>query len=412
MPSLRDVFGTRDSVKSITLGGHPLSRQAETQHILACGSTGTGKTTLMEEVIDAARARGDRLVVCDPSGLFLSRFARTGDILMTPFDVRAPGWCVFNELNTDYDADRLARSIVPDGYGEASAWNHYARVLLAAVLRLLIRRGEATTEAVIRVCTAMPAGELRELLAGTAAVALFEQDASRALASTRFILASYLSPHAFVRPGQFSIRQWTRESAHSMFLTWRADMQTAIAPLLASWLGIVANEVLSLKPDRNRRLWLVIDELAALGPIPALIDALTLGRKFGLCVVAGLQSTSQIDHLYGRETAITLRSCFRTLVVLGIARSDPDTAETLSRALGEREVMRAEESRGLGDHGFSRTTTARRMTERVLLPSEIAGLADLKGYLAVPGSARIVPIELTPVDRSQVVDPFVENSTC
>lgn len=409
---LRNVIGARNPVEAITLGGYPLSRQAETQHILACGSTGTGKTTLMEEAIDTARARGDRLVVCDPSGLFLSRFGRTGDILMNPFDVRAPGWCVFNELHTDYDADRLARSIVPDGHGEAAAWNHYARVLFATVLRLLIRRGEATTEALIRVCTATPASELRELLAGTPAVALFDQDASRALASTRFILASYLSPHAFVPPGPFSIRRWTREHAGSLFLTWRADMQTSIAPLLASWLGIVANEVLSLTPDRSRRLWLVIDELAALGPIPALIDALTLGRKCGLCVVAGLQSTSQLDHLYGRETAITLRSCFRTLVVLGIARSDPDTAETLSRALGEREVMRAEESRGLGDHGYSRTTTARRMTERVLLPSEIAGLADLKGYLAVPGGSRIVAIELTPVDRPQVLEPLLESSAC
>ena len=89
MLRLRDVIGPRGPTESITLGGHALPRHAETKHVLVCGSTGTGKSTLMDELIDSARARGDRLVLCDPAGFFLSRFARTGDILMTPFDGRA-----------------------------------------------------------------------------------------------------------------------------------------------------------------------------------------------------------------------------------------------------------------------------------------------------------------------------------
>ena len=38
----------------ITIGGHPLPRHAETQHVLVCGTTGTGKSTLIEEIIDGA----------------------------------------------------------------------------------------------------------------------------------------------------------------------------------------------------------------------------------------------------------------------------------------------------------------------------------------------------------------------
>jgi hypothetical protein len=53
---------------------------------------------------------------------------------------------VFNELRADFDADRLAASIVPAGPGESAPWHHHAQVLLAEVLRALVRSGETTTE--------------------------------------------------------------------------------------------------------------------------------------------------------------------------------------------------------------------------------------------------------------------------
>lgn len=395
----------------ITLGGHELPRKVETQHVLACGTTGTGKSTVLEEIIAAARARGDRLIVCDPGGHTLSKFAETGDIVLNPFDLRASGWSIFNEIRRDYDADRLARSIVPDGHGDAATWHHYAQSLLAAVLRALIRRGECTNDALIRTCTASPVAELLPILAGTPAAGLLDPEASKALASTRFVLAVHLQPHAYLQPGSLSLREWLVNSRSSAFLTWRSDMQRALRPLLAAWVDILANAVLSLPPDPERRIWLVLDELAALGALPSLEEALTLGRKHGLCVAAGLQSTAQLDALYGRDRAVVLRSCFRTLIVLGISRTDPDTAEALSRALGEREARRTDETRGLGDHGFNRSISSRRATERLVLPAEIAGLPDLSGFLAIAGQPSVRRLTLAPADRPSVIDAIEEDAT-
>jgi type IV secretory pathway TraG/TraD family ATPase VirD4 len=396
----------------ITLGGHRLPREAETQHVLAVGTTGSGKSTLIEEVIAAARARGDRLVVCDPGGNFLSKFAKSGDQVLNPFDRRSPGWSLFSEVRRDYDPDRLARSVVPDGRGESAAWHHYAQILLASVIRALVRSGEPTTEALISACTTTPVTALVPILAGTPAAGLLEPEAAKALASTRFVLAAHLAPHAYLRPGSFSLRQWLADGGpgSSAFLTWRADMQRALAPLMSAWLDILATATLSLPPDRDRRLWLVIDELAALGPLASLEEALTLGRKHGLAVVAGLQSTAQLDELYGRHRAIVLRSCFRTLVALGIARTDPDTAEVLSRSLGEREVERSEDGRSLGDLGFSRSLSRRRVSERLVLPAEIAGLPDLRGYLALAGESSIRELSLTPRDRPEQIEGIVEDA--
>lgn len=69
-------------------------------------------------------------------------------------------------------------------------------------------------------------------------------------------------------------------------------------------------------------------------------DAATKGRKAGLRLVVGLQSTAQLDKIYGFEEAQTLRSCFKSLVVLGGAKTDPKTCEDMSLSLGEHEVER------------------------------------------------------------------------
>jgi type IV secretory pathway TraG/TraD family ATPase VirD4 len=398
--------------QQITLAGIGLSRHAETQHTLSVGSTGSGKSTGFHEILDGIIARGDRAIVCDPGGTYLSYHARLGDKLLNVFDSRSECWCLFNELRRDFDADRIARSVVPDGHGESAAWHGYAQVLLAEVLRALVRIGETTTERLLHWACLAPAGELGALLAGTAAAGLFEKDAEKALASTRFVIASRLAPQRYLVPGPFSLREWLESETGSLFLTWRADMQTALTPLLGCWVDVLANAILSLPVDLDRRIWLLIDELAAVGPLASLEPALTLGRKHGLCVVAGLQSTSQLDRLYGSHTATVLRSCFRSLLVLPIARADAETCEALSRSLGDREIRRADVSCSQGSQGTSQGVSLQVAQERLVLPSEIAGLPDLSGFLALAGNEPIRRVWLEPKTRVVVTQAYVEQAIC
>lgn len=396
----------------LTMGGIELPLEGETLHWLLAGTTGAGKTTAIQEMLAGIRTRGERCIVCDPNGSYLSHFGQSGDMVMNPFDSRSPGWSIFNELRRDYDAERLARSVVPDGQGDSAAWHGYAQTLLAEILRALVRRDEMSTHQLIHWASIAPASELGAMLAGTSAAGLFDQDAAKALASTRFVLASYLAPMRHLRPGVFSLRRWLEEGTGAIYLTWRADMQSALAPLVATWVDVLANAVLSLPPDPTRRIWLIVDELAAVGKLNSLESSLTLGRKHGLAVVAGLQSTAQLDRLYGREAAIVLRSCFRNLIVLSGARSDPETCEILSRALGERELVRIEENRSLGSQGNNKSVSARQVRERMLLPSEIAGLPNFEGYLAMAGSTAIHHFKLAYTHHDEIVEPYIEESLC
>lgn len=77
MKALHNLFGGAGTVgRDITLGGVPLPAQLETLHHLLVGSTGTGKTTLVDEVLSVAIPRGDRCIIVDPSGHHLTRFYR------------------------------------------------------------------------------------------------------------------------------------------------------------------------------------------------------------------------------------------------------------------------------------------------------------------------------------------------
>lgn len=406
---LKNLLGGPSTQRdAITLGGVPILSELEALHWLLAGSTGTGKTTLVDEVLSVAIPRGDRIIICDPNGHHLSRFAHAGDTVLNPFDRRSPGWSIFNEVRKDFDYDRLSRSLVPNGHGGDKQWHHYAQVLCAETMRALMLRGDGNSEKLMHWLTVARSEELATLLAGTPAQGLFDKDAAKALASTRFILTTQLNPHKYLRPGEFSLRTWLDADRGNLFITWREDMQTALMPLISTWTDIVSNAVLSLPADRDRRIWLVLDELGALGRLNSLESALTRGRKHGLCVVAGLQSTAQLDRTYGRESAIVLRSCFRNLVVFAVAKSDPDTADMLSRALGEREVDRQQHSRTEGPNGITKGVSLQRVSERIAIASQITELPNLSAFFALAGDTPTRRIHIAPRNLPQVTKPMEE----
>ena len=78
-------------------------------------------------------------------------------------------------------------------------------------------------------------------------------------------------------------------------------------------------------------------------------------------------------------------SCFRTLLVLGGAKTDSETAEEMSKALGEHEVIRDNKNRSSGGGKSSTSTSEQVQRERVVLPSEITALPDLTGFVSFAG---------------------------
>jgi hypothetical protein len=377
----------------------PIPTAIENLHLLLAGATGTGKTVALAQLIESILRRGDRFIIVDPNGGFLSRFFFPGDVVLNPFDTRSESWSIFNELQDEYDFKRYALSVVPKGItDDAEEWNGYARLLFQAATKKMARLGNTDIFSLIKLLTAESDETLKEFLTDTEAEGLFV-GANQALSSARFILAKYLDPHQYLKQeGDFSIRRWLARSGGNLYITWREDMLEALKPLVSTWVDILCTSILSLPESRDRRLWMIIDELDSLQKLPSLEDAATKGRKHGLRIVAGIQSTAQLERTNGEKDATVLRSCFRSILVLGGGRSDNKTAEDLSRSLGEHEVERESHGETVNLRGGSRSRNTRVQRERVVMPSEIQSLPALTGYLAFAGELPIARVTLTPCE--------------
>lgn len=383
--------------EQVTVAGIPIPVAAENLHMLIGGGTGAGKSTIFRELALGAVKRRDRIISLDPNGDMLAKFWKPGDVILNPYDARTEGWSFFNEIRADYDFHRYALSIVPLGRtADAEEWASYGRLLLRETARKLSLMGQPSINELFRWTTIAPHKELQAFLAGTLAEALFvgSSEATKALASARFVLSDKLPEHVTMPAGDFSLRRWLENpTAGNLWITWREDMAPALKPLISAWIDALFVSILSMPEDPKRRIWALIDELASLEKLASLEPALTKGRKHGLRVIAGLQSTSQLDDIYGRDTAKTLRSCFSSLAVLRISKSDPATAEDFSKSLGEHEVERERASRnsGMRNSGTNRQTVLER--ERVVTPSQLTSLPDLAGYLAIVGDTPIARFE-------------------
>ena len=63
----------------VTIAGVPVPRKVEQLHTMICGSTGSGKSVLLNELVFTALCRGDRAIILDPNGSMYARFGRKGD---------------------------------------------------------------------------------------------------------------------------------------------------------------------------------------------------------------------------------------------------------------------------------------------------------------------------------------------
>ena len=118
------------------------------------------------------------------------------------------------------------------------------------------------------------------------------------------------------------------------------------------------------------------------------------------------------------------------VVLLGVAREDTGAAADrlaekvralrvfadadgqMNEALGEREVLRHEVSRSNGSSGLGESQSLRHAQERLVLASEIAGLPNLAGYLALAGDEPVRRLRLTPRAREDVTEAFVPEDAC
>lgn len=405
---LAKLTGPEADVRALAIGTVPIPARLETRHMAMIGTTGSGKTTALRQLLDGIEGRGEAALVYDTSGEFVAHYYRPerGDVILNPFDARCAYWSPFAEIGHPADADRIAHQLITEtGRHDSDVWLDTSRILVANMIRALWREGKCTLPDLLNALQDRTKDDLKVWLAGSSSARTFADDADRATGSVLFMLSKAANLIQFLRTedsggAPFAFRDFIhgldkrRGAKPWIFVPRKEDYFEASKPLLACWLECAASAVLGLSPSPDRRIWFVLDELADLPRVDNLARLLPEGRKFGAGVVLTFQALGQMRHRYGPQIAESMLGCCNSKLFLQTI--DAETRAWASQTIGECEVEIQTMTDALADGDDKPRTTLGKIRKMrpAILESELR-LPKFEGYLLFPDSLPVARIKLT-----------------
>lgn len=309
----------------------------------------------------------------------------------------------------------MAKALIPEQKGMVDPfWVLAARILFSKIAEGLRREGRPSNARLVSQLLKIDLTDMAALLKNTAAQAIIDEKSPKTALSVRAVMTAYLACLEHLPDEQdaqsFSIREWIEDDGRDgfMFLTSRGDMHESVKGLITCWLEIAVNTLLSLEQSRERKIWIILDEVPSLYNIPSLHPGMAESRQFGGCFVLGLQVWSAMRDIYGTNGAETLSGLARTRVVL--STPDKATADWCSQALGNAEATELHETLSYGAHEMRDgvSLAARNELRPIVLPTEIMGLPDLTGYLRLPQGFPVTRFTVKAKARQETSRAFVE----
>lgn len=436
-----------------TVGGTPLIRLPKFTHLMTVAPPGAGKG--VGQVIPALLTYSGSTVVIDPkaenhNATARARRKRLGNkiVRLDPFGVAGPvaGAARLNPLDfinarsNPMCADQaasLAEALVVQGAHESEPhWSECSKVAIAATVLYVATYAVGKDRTLATVCDLLTDAD-----AFTGMVAAM-QDEDGALLKTHGHYQSYpllkrfggmmghwkerelgsvlsstcrhlswmnspvVSDH--LSESTFDPR-WLQKAATTVYLILPPKYLTTLSRLLRLWLATIYGKLTEAGAQEEKTVLFILDEVGNIGPMPALYQAVTLGRGMGIRVWLVLQSMGQLKSIFPSDgQAQSVEASIDTRVFFGTR--DYATAEYLSNYLGQATVQIESSSANQGESksgtlaeliagrggAFSRSTntgsstTQSEVGRKLLMPDEILRLS---GDIAIILAKGVPPIK-------------------
>ena len=407
----RLVNGTRKPT-SLVLGGVPIPVELEPSHFMVAGSTEAGEHLVMPGLLEALQARNDTVIVLDSGGsLLANHFREDVDFIFNPYDDRCVGWSPMAEMAGAWDAQALARSIIPDEPGQATQSHRDAQNLVASVLRRLWEKKRLKLKDFLYYVQVAPLRELTEFLEGTAHSSALASEET--FASARAIAHNFLVSYDYLPTlkDSFSIADMIRaEHSGTFFITYGDDQLAALRFLFACVFDVAARTLLAMESAPSRRVWLILDNLTNIGKVQSLEQFSADAGHAGGCLVIGISSVPQLLDRYGEKSAQTILSNIGTRLVLRCP--DADTADYMSEQFGEVPADKPAKSAAKSKKGVNKEDSKESeqpVMVRTVSASRIQTYPQSGGLLKLRGAFPLCELKLpTAREKSPVTQSFVE----
>ena len=353
--------------------------RAEAKHIQIMGDTGTGKSTLLMQILQQVEQRQESAIVYDPAGEFTERFysEHRGDWILNPLDARSPYWTPAAELRNPAEARTIATSLYqPTNDKKGEFFTETPQKIFAHLLKYRPSPQELVSwmSNEDEIDRRVDGTELAQMIAKGA-----PQQRSGVLGSLGLIADSLrLLPTKQQAQGrEWSANAWSKKREGWIFLTSTENTQDALRPLHSLWIDSLILRLLTTPQPGQTRAWFVIDELASLQRLPQFHTALTKGRKSNNPIVFGYQGKAQLEVIYGHLAEVMLSQPSTKFV---LKTAEPKAAKWASELIGEIEIERVRETVADGKRQ-GKSFMMDRQIEPLVMSSEIEGLDDLHSFV-------------------------------
>ena len=312
----------------------PLTESVLSKHTLFIGTTGTGKTTainqMLKQLVDKM-THHDVMIIFDTKGDFKKKFYREGIDAIISNDGASTGfWNLFNEGLVDGEKHleqnmmEITASLFDEKIRRSSSpfFPQAARDVLYGIIMYLYYANhesypeqlnneelynflsEASIEQVIE-----RFGRFTDLKGIIDYIYAGEGSLPRGDLPNEILIGN------FRRNGDFSIRKFVRnKGGRILFIEYDMAIGKVLEPIYKCMYDLAIKEALCRKDDEIGNVFFVIDEFKLLPNLLHMDDGVNFGRSLGAKFIVAMQNIPQIVHAYGREKAESILSAFGTLV--------------------------------------------------------------------------------------------------
>ncbi len=118
----------------------------------------------------------------------------------------------------------------------------------------------------------------------------------------------------------FDVDRFVSGAAQTIFIVVPPDKLESHASILRLWISALINIVTSRNTRPPCSTLFIVDEVAQLGPMPQMKQAVTLTRGYGVRTMLFLQSPSQLKTLFLKDSEVITENC-GTLITFGHLRA-------------------------------------------------------------------------------------------
>ncbi|AGG33017.1 Type IV secretion system protein [beta proteobacterium CB] len=355
------------------------------------GMQRSGKSVGFHDFIKQAVRKKMRLVIHDPQCEFFDANFRPGiDVFFNPSMVGSIPWSIFLELLTEADARELATGAIPEkeNQGANAFFDDAARSLLSALILSLAKRGVTDTSELARAFFNSTHDEMCEFVKGSNAAFLVSENAKGMTDSIKASAGIYLNGILAIESGTWTIRDFLKKPEGNIYIL---GDDVELSPVKRMFVMAIASAIAKagVKTHEPKYMFL-IDEYQLLGDVK--VDRMLAAlAKYGVAVVVGMQSESQLISVMGEARASATLGLFGNYLQLKI-----NSEEAQKRAQGRfgyqlQEVVSTSQQLSVTEARDSIGISKGQQDRPVVMATEFGMLAPLTGFLKLTGEARAYP---------------------